>query len=328
MRRVTLPFVLATALAWSAGAAAQGVLVEEGFDHGLPAGWLRFDASLNVPNGFPATTLQVVNGVMDLGYGCVILPGRYVRNAGLRIEADVNITWPAAGDFNVFVFFDPADGDVWGCNHATNGYEFGIYPIGSDNPNDLILVARNGTFRRHTLGPNRLFGGQWHHVVIEVGANRDLRSLVDGVDGVFLRDGRFDEGPILLRSWGHVLIDNVRVSTMARNVGIDIEPRDPLNTIRRRGIRVVIFSAAGFDAVTDIDQSTLTFGKTGDEHSLHRCASRGRGRDYNGDGLADLYCTFKRKRTGLAQADMRAILKGRTTAGAAFVGEDLVLVGR
>lgn len=57
-----------------------------------------------------------------------------------------------------------------------------------------------------------------------------------------------------------------------------------------RAEAVAILSTTEFDAVTLVDQATLTFGATGTEPSWIRCG--GSPEDVNDDGLADLVCLF------------------------------------
>ena len=77
--------------------------------------------------------------------------------------------------------------------------------------------------------------------------------------------------------------------------------------------------------VDDIDRSTLRFGKKGTEDSLQRCKNK-RSRDYNGDGIDDLYCVFYFKKTDLAAGDTKAKLTGETKDGGAFKGSDAIEV--
>ena len=53
-------------------------------------------------------------------------------------------------------------------------------------------------------------------------------------------------------------------------------------------VKVAILSSEEFDAGSQVDQESLTFGRTGYEPSLKRC--RKRLRDVNRDGLDDLIC--------------------------------------
>jgi hypothetical protein len=110
------------------------------------------------------------------------------------------------------------------------------------------------------------------------------------------------------------------------NVDIDIVPGSSLNVVSPKllFVPVAILSANGFDALSDVDRSSLTFGKTGDEDSLLLCLSKGS--DVNGDGRRDLICHFRFSLTGIAVGDTQAILKGQTLGGVPFEGMDSLRV--
>ncbi len=109
-------------------------------------------------------------------------------------------------------------------------------------------------------------------------------------------------------------------------IEIDIRPHMKHNIIWKRGlIPVAIFSAPGFNAPDEIDW--LAFGRTGYEDSLRFC--RRHTRDINRDGLQDLVCVFRTKKTGFQCGDTEGILKGQTVDGIPFEGRDSVkIVGR
>ena len=113
-------------------------------------------------------------------------------------------------------------------------------------------------------------------------------------------------------------------------VTIDIVPRSPDNVIGGRGgILVAILSEPGFQPTQDVDKQSLRFGKIGTEQSGHRCGRRfGRG-DFNADGVDDLLCSFKFRKTALAVGDTKGILRGRLKTGRRIGGDDtLVVVAR
>jgi hypothetical protein len=89
-------------------------------------------------------------------------------------------------------------------------------------------------------------------------------------------------------------------------------------------VAIAILSEPGFDATTEVDRTSLTFGRTGDEPSLVRCNRRGQ--DENGDGLADLVCHFAIQRMGFRLGDTVGVLEGRTVGGVAIEGRDSVLI--
>jgi len=116
-------------------------------------------------------------------------------------------------------------------------------------------------------------------------------------------------------------------SPSVRPVGIDILPRTTPNRIslrRDRTVAVAVLSAAGFDAPAVVDRTSLTFGRTGDEHSLVSCAKNAQ--DVNGDGRRDLVCRFSVQQTGFQLGDTEGILRGRTVGGVAIEGRDSVQI--
>jgi pimeloyl-ACP methyl ester carboxylesterase len=109
-------------------------------------------------------------------------------------------------------------------------------------------------------------------------------------------------------------------------VNIDIKPGDFPNSIQRRSqgrIPVAILSTQTFDATTQVNRLSLTFGHTGDETSLDFCNP---GEDVNGDGLPDLVCHFGTQRTDFQPDDVAGILKGQTVDGFSLRGGDSVRI--
>ena len=110
-------------------------------------------------------------------------------------------------------------------------------------------------------------------------------------------------------------------------VTIDIKPGSQLNPINPKSvgkIPVAILSTAEFDAPSEVDKTSLTFGRTGAELSLVSCNKKGE--DVNGDGLLDQVCHFKIKLTGFKFGDTEGILKGQTLDGVSIEGRDLVRI--
>jgi len=154
------------------------------------------------------------------------------------------------------------------------------------------------------------------------------QTALSGVatDSIVLRDfnGEFFGLPFDQFSIGEI---EVLGSPAALTVGIDVKPDDPRNRIRSRSgerISVAILSTAGFDAASAVDRSSVTFGKTGDEHSLDFCVDQPR--DINGDRRTDLVCFFDARLSGFSTGDLSATLKGRTTSGLPLIGRDDVCV--
>ncbi len=113
---------------------------------------------------------------------------------------------------------------------------------------------------------------------------------------------------------------------------IDIKPGSFPNSInpdQNGKIPVAILSNEAFDATSEVDPTTLTFGHTGDEDSL---AYRGKKNprpqvgyeDVNGDGLLDLVAHFAAQDCGFIHGDEIGYLKGTKTSGEEFTACDSV----
>ena len=115
----------------------------------------------------------------------------------------------------------------------------------------------------------------------------------------------------------------------ARPITIDIKPGSFPNSVnpKSRGkIPVGILSTPDFDAPTQVDAQTLTFGRTGNEASLAFCSLTPA--DLNGDLLRDLVCHFYTQATGFKPGDTLGILKGFNPFGVAFsAGDSVRIVG-
>ena len=116
---------------------------------------------------------------------------------------------------------------------------------------------------------------------------------------------------------------------LAQIVDIDIKPGRVPNSINRgsRGkISVAILSGPMFDAPSEVDPISLTFGRTGDEASLAFCSNTPK--DVNGDGLPDMVCHFYTQSTGFLSRDTQGVLKGKTLSGVPIKGTDSVRIVR
>lgn len=111
------------------------------------------------------------------------------------------------------------------------------------------------------------------------------------------------------------------------NVAIDIKPgEDPpsINPKSHGKVPVAILSSPTFDATTQVDRTSLTFGHTGDEQSLAFCNPGGE--DVNGDGLPDLICHCETPKTGFQPGDTIGVLKGKTVTGIPIMGTDSIRI--
>ncbi len=110
-------------------------------------------------------------------------------------------------------------------------------------------------------------------------------------------------------------------------VAIDIKPgEDPpsINPKSHGKTPVAILSSSTFDATTQVDRTSLTFGHTGDERSLAFCNPGGE--DVNGDGLLDLVCHFDTPKTAFQTGDTMGVLKGKTVTGTPIKGTDSIRI--
>ncbi|HKZ79572.1 MAG TPA: hypothetical protein VJ124_14950 [Pyrinomonadaceae bacterium] len=110
-------------------------------------------------------------------------------------------------------------------------------------------------------------------------------------------------------------------------VMIDIKPGSFPNSINPKStstIPVAILSTADFDAPSEVDKTSLTFGRTGNEQSLAFCNKSAE--DVNSDGLLDQVCHFRTRLTGLQKGDTEGILNGMTVDGVPIEGRDSVRI--
>ncbi len=117
----------------------------------------------------------------------------------------------------------------------------------------------------------------------------------------------------------------IRIETS--EVEIDIKPGSDPNSISTRNagvIPVAILSSVEFDAPTQVDKTSLTFGRTGDEESLARCPKSAE--DANGDGLLDQVCLFRTKDAAFQAGDTEGVLRGQTVDGVPLEGRDAVRI--
>ena len=138
----------------------------------------------------------------------------------------------------------------------------------------------------------------------------------------------FVRGRDIAGNWGppHRVVVTVTESEVIE-VSIHIKPEgypNPINPKSRGKIPVAILSHRGFNAVSVVDITSLTFGRTGDEKSLAFCNAGGE--DVNGDGYPDLVCHFATQMTGFICGDTEGKLKGRKRDGIPIKGKDSVKI--
>jgi len=93
----------------------------------------------------------------------------------------------------------------------------------------------------------------------------------------------------------------------------------PINPGSKGVTPVAILSTPTFDALTNVDMTSLTFGHTGSESSLVSCNADGE--DVNSDGLLDLVCRFETQLADFVPGDITAFLQGATVSGTRIQGQ-------
>lgn len=107
------------------------------------------------------------------------------------------------------------------------------------------------------------------------------------------------------------------------SLGVDIIPNDAANVITlplAGEIQVAILSETGLQP-SDIDENSITFGRTGTEASALNCTA---GNDLNSDGVNDLVCSFDLSATDFMLGDVQGVVRGQLSNGVTIVGVDIV----
>lgn len=243
----------------------------------------------------------------------------------------------------------------WGNPH---GYAFELYDGPPPAPPDLlaglysnqhIVHEHMGSIANEALIPPL---DQWIHVTatwdgqkMKIYRNCDGMGVEDFVGTLpSVNQSIIDMGVLSVlkdRQWFAGSIDEVFIFNRALSefeikgicagiapfitVTIEIKPTEepnPINPKSQGNIPVAIFSTATFDVTEALDQSSFTFGRTGDEQSLLRCNPE----DVNKDGYADWVCHFDNQTAAFQLGDTEGILKGKTKAGLPIRGSDSVKI--
>jgi hypothetical protein len=147
-----------------------------------------------------------------------------------------------------------------------------------------------------------------NYTTLDVPGVPDTRLFDINDDGTIV--GWYENGSGLTHSFLAELNGEIRPAEVA----ISIKPRRYFNRIdlhRHKLVRVAILSNDDFDAPSQVDQSSLTFGATGHEQSFASCSRRP---SYvNQDDLKeDLVCQFYVDYTGFQCGDTLGFLRGVT----------------
>lgn len=123
------------------------------------------------------------------------------------------------------------------------------------------------------------------------------------------------------------------VGSSVEMIGLDVKPgssENSINPVNRGAIPVATLSTTEFNAPMEIDRASLTFGKTGDEPSLHLRPRTGtpncEAEDVNEDGYDDLVCHFETQITAFTVDDTKGILRGKTIENKPIEGQDIIKI--
>jgi hypothetical protein len=117
-------------------------------------------------------------------------------------------------------------------------------------------------------------------------------------------------------------LDDISFQSQVVPVDIDIKPGSYPNSINPKSkgkIPVAILTTDTFDA-TNVDASTVLFGRTGTEASPVHWALK----DVDGDGDTDMILHFNIQDTGIVCGDTSAFLTGKTLSGQVIEGSDSI----
>jgi hypothetical protein len=226
------------------------------------------------------------------------------------------------------------------------------FPIADEEPNGIVLNSETFageelpayapnpvSFRSFSFSrPTMFLAGDQLAIVLKSSGSSALEGcgIFQGPAGDSYARGRafFDARPNPEGVWiclcdfaggGFDLPFQTVVAPPLVEVLIDILPGEFPNNINRKSrgkLPVAVLSTGAFDAVTQVDKSSLTFGATGDEPSLAHCEVV----DVNGDGLPDLLCHFNTQLTKVNANDTVCVLKGKTVGGTSIRGTDSIRV--
>ncbi len=255
----------------------------------------------------PATPLRLEYWVTDVG------GGTFQYDFVLSLDNN-DLSWKAGQGFNWIVF---GDADMTSPLTDWLGNEADL-PIGPFIVYGSSTGGHNGPTLIHVDTTGAADEG-W--VPAEVG---------DSLHWSGTSSANVPQGDLLFSNLAPVNLPdnraNFAVAQRVEAIGIAILPGDATNSIntKSRGkIPVAILSTQDFYAPSQVDPTSLTFGRTGYEQSRAFCPSSV---DVNRDGLQDLICQFNTQDTGFRCGDAKGILRGKTTAGAAIAGSDSVTI--
>jgi Tol biopolymer transport system component len=220
---------------------------------------------------------------------------------------------------------------------------------------NLMIIGSNGTgLRTLTNGTFKDWNPSWGPNGIVFSSNRDtssehwkiwtifsdgsgLAKVGDtiGLDPVPLPDGMIIFGDEINGTGALSAISVLDPKSGKKRVVVDVRgfkaniafkpdaTSKLVNPWSHATVLVAMLSTKDFDATSQVDQSTITFGHTGNENSLYSCQNQPR--DVNGDGLPDLVCQFKIEKSGIQMGDTSVTLRFKNLDGTSYEGRDTII---
>jgi hypothetical protein len=177
-------------------------------------------------------------------------------------------------------------------------------------PRTVYAATTRGVYR----GRSNATGGPWV-----------WESYNDGMPLTDVRDLEVDRGQLYAATFGDGALKVTPETILAVRIDIKSGTSENVINIKSKGkTPVAILSSLTFDAPNEVDQTSLTFGRTGNEASFASCETDAQ--DINGDGLLDLVCGFYTSLTQFQASDTKGFLKGLTVEGVTIAGNDSVKI--
>lgn len=283
-----------------------------------------------------AAAFLLASGASNVAYAQVVeteLNDTAATAQRLVIDASRSVT--VTGSIGVLATVTPVtpDVDYYSFNAragdiVTINIDGGMKPVGSSTrslDSVLVIYAPDMTVLRQIddigaadAGSISRFDARIDNVQLDVAGVYTVGVANSG--RVFLPGGGVTDFVARSTSNGSYTLVISGVSPSMQQVNIDIKPGTDriarLNPNSKGDIAVALLSSAGFDA-TKVDPGSLTFGPTGDEQSLERCAKHGH--FVNRDRLPDLVCQFDIQKAAFEEGDEEGVLRG-TIGGMPFEG--------
>lgn len=164
--------------------------------------------------------------------------------------------------------------------------------------------------------------------LLTLGFDNNTINLITGQ--LFVQDINLVAGNIVSQGVSPNLLGalDTLLNTLGITVQISIKPGSGppavINPNSHGLTPVAILSSSTFNAVTQVNPASLTFGNTGNENSLAFCNTAGE--DVNGDGLLDLVCHFDTQLAGFQAGSTAGFLRGLTITNVPIRGQEAITI--